>query len=219
MRAPMPVSPVQRTGLRALTVVSTLAAALCLLSGCNESNLASGGPSDGYGSRATRSVQSGTRIRVALGSDISSETAHVGDAWHGTVSENVATINGGSIPPGSDVDGVVVGVTPAKRGSRAMLELGIRSIRVNGRNEPIGASAAPVVAGSTRARNVGAVAGGTLVGALIGNNVGDGRNATAGGVIGGVATAAAVATTNGYQVVLSDGAVMSFTVSRTVAIR
>ena len=203
-----------------LAAGTALAAALLLMTGCNEPKPgAVAGGTEGYGTTSTRFLRSGTTIRVAVSGDITSETASVGDVWHGTVSENVSTQNGGSIPPGSEVSGVITGATPAKRGSRAMLELGIRSIRVDGRNEAGGASAAPVIAGSTRTRNVGAVAGGALVGALIGRSVGDGRNAAVGGLVGGAATAGALAGTKGYQVVLSDGTIMNFTVSRTVAMR
>jgi len=56
------------------------------------------------------------------------------------------------IPPGSEVDGVIEGVVPAMEGSLAMLELGVERIRVNGRKEPIRASADPVVFGTPRER-------------------------------------------------------------------
>jgi hypothetical protein len=140
------------------------------------------------------SVQSGTGIKVALGSNISSETARVGDAWYGTVTEFVMSQNEDVITPGSEVGGLITGVAHADRGSLAMLELGVRSIRVNGHDESIAASADPVVAGSSRARSVGAI---------------DARTAAVD----------AVATSNGHQFVLSDGAVMSFTVNETVVMR
>ena len=196
--------------------------ALWLLSGCNDTSTtaqAAGNPPGRAKASSTHFVQSGTRINVALGSTISSENAHVGDAWHGTVTENVMIQNGGVIPAGSDVDGVVMGVTPAKRGSRAMLDLGVRGIRVDGHDEAIVASAESIVAGSPRARNLGAIAGGAAAGALIGKVVGDGKNAAVGGIIGGAAAAGVVAGSKGYQVVLPDGTVMSFTVSQNVAMR
>jgi hypothetical protein len=219
MNAPGTAALVRRTSRTTLATFALLVGALWLLSGCKESKTAASDAAHEDAASSTRLVQSGTRIAVTLGSDISSETASAGDAWHGTVAENVSLQDGESIPPGSEVEGVVAAVTAARRGSRAMLELHVRNIRVNGRNEAIGASAAPVIAGSTRKRNVGAVAGGALVGALIGKSVGDGRNAAVGGLVGGAATAGVVAGTKGYQVVLSNGTVMRFTVSRTVAMR
>lgn len=205
-----------------LAPFAVLAAAMWLLSGCNETKTAAadGSGSSGNNYRSTsHSVQSGTRIDVTLGSTISSKTAQVGDAWHGTVTQSVSTGNGGVIAAGSQVDGVVTGVTPAKRGSRAMLELGVRSIRVDGHDESISASSEAVIAGSTRARNLGAVAGGVVAGALIGKAVGDGKNATVGGVLGGATAAGVVAASKGYQVELSNGTVMGFTVNQTVAMR
>jgi hypothetical protein len=162
---------------------------------------------------------SGTTINVMLGNTISSETASVGDAWHGTVANNVEMQNGGMIPAGSQVNGVVTGATGAKRGSRAMLDLAVRGISVNGRNESVVANSEPVIAGSTRARNLGAIAGGAAAGALIGKAVGDGKNAAVGGILGGAAAAGVVAGSKGYQVVLKDGTAMSFTVNETVSMR
>lgn len=204
-----------------LMSVALFGAALWLLSSCNETNTAdqaAGGSSGGSGGSASHSVLSGTRIDVTLGSDISSETANVGDAWHGTVTQSVSTQNG-TIPAGSHVTGVVEAVTAAKRGSRAMLDLGIRGIQVNGHNEAIAARTDPVIAGSTRARNLGAIAGGAAAGALIGKVVGDGKNAAVGGLIGGAAATGVVAGSKGYQVRLASGTVMSFTVNQTVAMR
>ena len=222
MNAPRTASPARRIGRGALAAGSVLAAALWLLSGCNEAHTTATDASvstDGGGAPATSYVDAGTRIPVALGGELSSESAQVGDSWHGTVTSDVATRHGGSLPGGSEVNGVVSAVTAARRGSRAMLELSIRSIRVNGRSEAISASAEPVIAGSTRKRNVGAIAGGVVAGALLGKVVGDGRNAAAGGLIGGAAATGVVATSKGFQVVLSEGTVMSFTVSQAVAMR
>jgi len=203
--------------LNTLVSVTLLGAALWLLNSCNETSTVAQGGSNNTAS--SHSVQSGTRIDVALGGNISSETANVGDAWHGTVAQSVTVQNGGMIPAGSQVNGVVTGAIPAKRGSRAMLDLGVRSIQVNGHDESITANSEPVIAGSPRARNLGAIAGGAAAGALIGKAVGDGKNAAVGGLIGGAAAAGVVANSKGYQVVLSDGTVMSFTVSQTVAMR
>jgi len=196
---------------------AAIAVGLGLLSGCNRS----GADPSAYTSSdvPTPSVQSGTRVDVTLADRISSEDAHVGDAWHGTVAKDVATENGGTIAAGSQVDGVVANVVPAKRGTRAMLELAVRTIWVNGNDVSIAATSEPVVAGSPRARNLGAIAGGAAAGALIGKTVGDGKNGTVGGVIGGAAATGIVAGSKGFQVVLPEGVVMTFTVSETVALR
>jgi len=200
-----------------------LGAALWLLSSCNETGSAAQASNSSNASNhpvaLSHSLTSGTNFNVALGGNISSESANVGDAWHGTMTEAVTTQNGGSIPAGSNVDGIVTAVTPAKRGSRATLDLGVRSIRVDGHDMAVRASSQAVVAGSPRARNLGAIAGGAAAGALIGKAVGDGKNAAAGAVIGGAAATGVVVASKGYQVVLPNGTVMGFTVDETVAMR
>jgi hypothetical protein len=195
-----------RTRTSLLTGIS-LVLTLVLSSGCNDA--AGTGQA---GNSSTHFLSSGAMFNVTLGGAISSETASVGDAWHGTVANNVVTKHGGVIPAGSPVNGVVTGAMGAKRGSRAMLDLAVRNIRVNGRDESIAANGESVVAGSTRARNLGAIAGGAVAGALIGNVVGDGRNATVGALIGGAAATGVVAGSKGYQVVLKSGTLLSFTV-------
>ncbi len=211
-------------GFTFLTRGLLLAMTLALSTGCNESGQTDQATSSKSGSVSTRitparSVTAGTTISVTLGSSITSENASVGDAWHGTLAENVETQNGGMIAAGSDVHGVVTGVTPAKRGSRAMLDLGVRGITTNGKNHPIIANGEAIVAGSTRARNLGAIAGGAAAGALIGKVVGDGKNGAVGGLIGGAAATGVVATSKGYQVELKPGTTLSFTVNQTVALR
>ena len=144
---------------------------------------------------------------------------HSTAASRGTVTRSVVTENGASIPGGSTVHGEVAAVTAAHRGSRAQVQLELTRIRINGDERDINASAAPVIAGSTRKRNVGAVAGGALAGALLGRVVGDGHNSAAGAVIGGAAATGVVAESKGFQVVLPDGSVMRFTVSQPLASR
>ena len=205
-----------------LVAGTTLAASLWLLGGCNEpgarSNSVNGTSDRPYASSA-RSPAPGARIAVSLGSTLTSETANVGDAWHGSTTEDVPTPDGGIIPAGSPADGVVASATPARKGSRARLELELRGIQANGRDQSVHANAEPVIAGSPRARNLGAIAGGAAAGALIGKVVGDGRNAAVGAVAGGAVATGVVAGTKGYQVVLRAGTVMNFTVGQPVAMR
>ena len=87
-----------------------------------------------------------------------------------------------------------------------MLDLALSSINVEGRTYRVHGGTEAVVAGSTRARNLGAVAAGAGAGALIGKAVGGGgKGALIGGLIGGAAATGAVAASKGYQVVLKPG--------------
>jgi hypothetical protein len=157
-------------------------------------------------------IPAGTGIKVAVNAKISSETAQQGEAWEGTVKAPIIIGDRVAIPEGAIVHGVVSGVLPAEKGSRAVLVLAVRSVDIDGVSYSVGATADSIIAGSTRARNVGAVAGGAAAGALIGKAVGGGgKGALIGGLIGGAATAGAVAGTKGYQVIVQEGSEMTFT--------
>jgi hypothetical protein len=165
-------------------------------------------------------VAAGTPISVSVSTSISSETANVGDTWTGEVKEPVIVDGEVVIPAGSTVEGVVTSVTPAQKGSRASLDLGVRSVTVGGKSHSVDAGTEAIVAGSTRARNLGAIAGGAAAGALIGKAVGgSGKGAVIGGLIGGATAGGAVAASKGYQVVLKEGTVITFNVSKDVRVR
>lgn len=158
----------------------------------------------------------GTPIKIDVTAQITSETAQPGDAWSGTVKENVIVGDRVLIPAGSTVNGVVNGAKPAQKGDRAMLLLGITSVSVDGRDIAVSGSTDSIIAGSTRARNLGAVAGGTAAGAVIGHAIGGSKGTLIGGLIGAAATGAAVSTTKGYQVVVKPGTELTFTTNHPV---
>ena len=166
------------------------------------------------------SIPSGTSVPVTLGSSISSETANVGDGWTGTV-EHAVVVDGRSvIPAGSVVHGTVTSLRPARKGDRAMIALGLSSLEIDGHRYTVHGSTEPIVAGSTRARNLGGIAAGTAAGALIGRAVGgSGKGAIVGGIIGGAAATGAVAKSKGYQVNLKSGASLRFVTNEPVAVR
>jgi outer membrane lipoprotein SlyB len=117
------------------------------------------------------------------------------------------------------VHGVVSGVKPAEKGDRAVLILRVTSIESNGKTHPISATADSLIAGSTRARNVGAVAGSAAAGALIGSAVGGSKGALIGGIIGGAAGTGAVASSKGYQVSVKEGAELVFKVDHDTKLK
>jgi len=162
-------------------------------------------------------VPSGTQIKIRLAQSVSSQTARPGDSWQGVLTSPVTVDDRVVIPAGAQVEGVVVAVKEAERGSRARLELGVRAVTVDERRTSLRASSEPVIAGSTRARNLGAIAGGAAAGALIGEATSG--DAGKGAIIGGVLATGAVAASKGYQVVLGNGTVMTFTVSDNVSMK
>jgi len=166
------------------------------------------------------SIPAGTALKIAVNAQITSETAQPGDAWQGTIAEPLIIGTAAPIPAGSIVHGVVKAVKPAAKGDRAMLQLAITSVEVNGKSHALAATGEEMTAGSTRTRNVGAVAGGAAAGALIGKAIGgSGKGALIGALAGGAASGAAVAASKGYQVVVKEGAQMSFTVDEAVTMK
>ena len=168
----------------------------------------------------TATIAAGTGLKITMTTPLSSETASLGQEWSGAIAEAVTVGNLAPFPAGSIVHGVVDGVKPAEKGDRAVLVLRLTSIEANGKTHPISATSDSLIAGSTRARNVGAVAGGAAAGALIGKAVsGSGKGALIGGLIGGAAATGAVAGSKGFQVTVKEGAEMVFTVDRDTKLK
>lgn len=165
-------------------------------------------------------IAAGTPMKVAVTTKITSETAVPGDSWTGTLAEPVALGTVTSLPAGTVVHGVVTGAKPAAKGDRAVLVLSVSSIELEGKTYNVQGSTDSLIAGSTRARNVGAVAGGAAAGALIGKAVGgSGKGALIGGLLGGAAATGAVAASKGYQVEVKEGTQITFTVDQTTKIK
>ena len=62
------------------------------------------------------SVDAGTPVSVSVGTQISSETAKVGDPWSGEIKENVIVGDRVVFPAGSVVSGTIAAVKPAEKG-------------------------------------------------------------------------------------------------------
>lgn len=202
-------------------LLGALLLAATALTSCNETKTAQ----DGTGSSSSNPVASlnlpsGTSIDIALGTGLTSETATVGSGWSGSVSNAVMVDDKNVIPAGSAVSGTVSAVTPARKGDRAMLDLVLTSVTVNGRSTRVHGTTESVIAGSTRARNLGAIGAATVAGAVVGHAVGGSRKGTVvGGLVGAGAATAAVSQSKGWQVVLKAGTPITFTTNEAVAVR
>lgn len=165
-------------------------------------------------------VAAGTAVSISIDEAISSQTAHAGDSWTGTVKEAVIVGSAAPFPAGSTVHGVIEGVQGAEKGSRAYLVLRVTSIEANGSTHEVSASADSLIAGSTRKRNLGAIAGGAAAGALLGKAIGgSGKGAVIGGILGGAAATGAVAASKGFQVEVEKGKVMTFHVDNDTKVK
>ena len=189
-------------------------AATVALSGCRNNQQAAQNTDNGTAASHV-TVPSGTSLEVTLGTGLSSETASVGSAWTGSV------LNGrDGIPAGSAVRGTVSVVRAARKGDRAMLDLALTSITVGDHRYPMHGSTDAIIAGSTRARNLGAIGVATAAGAIVGHAIGgSGKGTLIGAIVGGGAATGAVSQTKGWQVVLKTGTPLTFTTSEAVAVR
>lgn len=165
-------------------------------------------------------VPAGTALKVAVDVALNTETAQQGDPWSGTIKEAVTIGSAAPFPAGSVVHGVVAAVASAEKGSRAYFVLRLTSIEANGRTHELGATADSMIAGSTRKRNVGAIAGGAAAGALLGKAIGgSGKGAVIGGVLGGAAATGAVAASKGFQVEVKQGQEVVFRVDSDTKVK
>jgi len=145
---------------------------------------------DRYGrySRYGSTIPAGTSINVRLDSEVSTENANRGQSWTGTVTQDVSTRDGVMIPAGSHVSGVVTSAAQGTHETSASLGLALRRVDMNGRSVALDATTPVIVAGSHRAKKIGAIAGGAAIGALLGHTVAKGSHGTLiGGLLGGAA--------------------------------
>lgn len=201
-----------------VTVVALVAAAA--LAGCNEGQQAAQNGGGTGGNSQYQSLPSGSAIDITLATALTSETASVGQSWSGTVRNTAALEGQRSIAAGSAVSGTVAAVTPARKGDRAMLDLALTSINIDGRDYRVRGGMESVIAGSTRARNLGAIGAATVAGAVVGHQVGGSDKGTIiGGLVGGAAATGVVSQTKGWQVVLKPGTPLTFTTTQALAVR
>ncbi|MFN8589446.1 MAG: hypothetical protein U0704_16765 [Candidatus Eisenbacteria bacterium] len=168
----------------------------------------------------TATVPAGTGLKIKMETPLNTETAKAGQSWSGSITEAVTIGSSAPFPAGSVVHGVVAAVEPAEKGSRAFFVLRVTSIEANGKTHDIGATADSLIAGSTRKRNVGAIAGGAAAGALLGKAIGGStKGAVIGGIVGGAAATGAVAASKGFQVDVPAGKELVFRVDSDTKVK
>jgi hypothetical protein len=172
------------------------------------------------GTRYTSAVvRSGAAIRVRLNEKISTESAHRGQTWTGTVIDPVYTAGGVAIPAGSPVSGIVTTAAQGTHTTRPEIGLAIRRVHVHGRSYALNADTPTIVAGSNRAKKVGAIAVGTAAGALLGHAAGEHHHGTLiGGIVGG-ATGYGLTRHALRTMELKPGTEITFTAREEVAMR
>lgn len=122
----------------------TLAAALALVSGCTTE--ADRGGTASAADLPSFDVPAGVQLHVRLATNLSSETAQVGDPWSGTLASAVAVADREILPAGTTVRGAVTGAHPAGLGTRAMLDLTVQDVVIDGAPRPLTAGMDAILA-------------------------------------------------------------------------
>jgi hypothetical protein len=155
-------------------------------------------------------IPAGSHVTVRLSNAISSQTAHTGDSWSGTLAHDVV-VNGRPVARAGDrVNGVV---SFADKGGRLKTpgRLSIRVTSVNG--QQVRTSALSVQGRSHTKQNVAKMGGGAAAGALIGGLAGGGKGALIGTLAGGAAGTGAAYATNKAPAVIGAESLHTFTVT------
>ena len=171
-----------------------------------------------WGYRTSVMVPAGTAMDVRLDSKISTEDAQSGQPWSGTVYRSVMSGGRVAIPAGSPVSGVVVQSVQGDHNTRPQIELAVRNVSVDGRSMRFSGETEPIVAGSDRAKKIGAIVGGAAIGGILGHVVGGKKGTVIGGLLGGAAGYGA--TRHALRTMqLKPGTVVTFTAREDVVAR
>jgi hypothetical protein len=157
-----------------------------------------------------QSIPSGTTVKVRTISTISSKTAHSGDKWTGTLNADIRSGEKVIARKGDPVEGVIREVQSSGRLSKpGSLTLDLTSI--NG--QAVSSNDWTTEGGSHKKRNIGAIGGGSALGAIIGGIAGGGKGAAIGAGTGAAAGTAGAAATGKKDVEIPSETVMTFTIS------
>lgn len=165
-------------------------------------------------------VPAGTQLSIRINDELNSETAQVGDVFHGSVSTPVTVDGRTVIPTTADVEGRVVDVKSAGRfKGQSDLVIELTSLRMNGKSYQI-SSDRWSKQGSGRGKATAAkVGGGAAVGAILGGIFGGGKGAAIGAAAGAGAGTGVSAATKGQQIVLKPETVLSFQLQSPITVQ
>lgn len=167
--------------------------------------------------RDTENVPAGTALTVVMLDPISTETNKIGDTFTATLADPIV-VNGKIVAEkGDKVTGEVKNVEePGRVKGRARLELVLKDLTTSNRKYKISTEPFTAVAGSTKDRDAGIIAGGAGVGAVIGAVTGGKKGAAIGAIIGGGTGTTAVLLTKGKHVKLEPEMRVNFVLSNDV---
>jgi len=156
-------------------------------------------------------IPAGTAVQVRIVEKLSSETANVGQVFHGTLAAPVVANGRMLFPKGAQVTGEVVNVERSGRLSTpGELHLSLRTIRSGARSYAVAVLPIVIKGESHTKSNVTKIGGGTAVGALIGAIAGGGKGAAIGAGVGAAAGTGAAAATGKKPAQVESEAVLAW---------
>src|SRR6266576_1471200 len=133
-------------------------------------------------------IPPGTSVQVRITEALSSETASIGQVFHGSLAAPVVVNGRALFPKGANVTGEVVNVERSGRLSTpGELHLSLRTIRTGSRTYAVSMRTVIIKGESHTKSNVTKIGGGTAMGALIGAIAGGGKGAAIGAGVGAAA--------------------------------
>jgi hypothetical protein len=164
-------------------------------------------------------IPAGTSISVQLPAEISTKTAKVGQRLTGNLTNDIVVDGKVVAKAGAPVQGSVTEVISGSKtiGGKPTLGLSFDSITSNGGDRPISARITQVADKSDKAGDTAKIAGGAVLGGVIGHQVDSDQGKVVGALIGAAAGTAAAKKT-GKEVVLPAGTVVGMTLESPVTV-
>lgn len=159
----------------------------------------------------------GTSVQVRITEKLSSETANVGQQFHGVLAAPITANRRTVFPKGTAVTGEVVNIERSGRLSTpGELHLTLKSIRSGGRTYPVSVQTIMVKGNSHTKSNVTKIGGGAGLGALIGAIAGGGKGAAIGAGVGAAAGTGVAAGTGKQPAEVPPEAVLAWTSNTSI---
>lgn len=164
-------------------------------------------------------LPAGTRIRVRLDNDLSSNGSRAGDSFTATVADPVVVNGTTVIPRDARADGEVVDAKPLGRfKGGALLAIKLDRVHTQWGSYPVDTGTIDRAEKGKGKRSATMIGGGGGLGALIGGLAGGGKGAVIGALAGAGAGTAGSAFTGNKQIVLPAETLITFRLQRTIHI-
>lgn len=165
-------------------------------------------------------IPAGTQVRVRLAETLDTKYTRPGGSFSATLDSPLVLGNRVVVPRGTPFTGAIVASKSSGRfRGRAVLELSLRSFRVNGVTYRVATAATTRVSGSHNKRNLAFMGGGPAAGAGVGAVAGGGFGALIGAGAGAVAGTTTAFITGKKNVRLPVETPMVFSLRSRVAVR